>query len=455
MTRLSLCALAVALAAGQCLAVPTTVERAMHRFGDMEAYQENGENGDSDSTEESTSTTTTTTTASTETTETTTQEQWLDCFLKAVQRQLMLQEQLMRQLIKDIVDYFNNVLASTEQGTAFTKVHEMMDMISNRMATAREAANDVAAASGTMESETLRNATRKFMKEVRVQDVVVDALWASLRGVQTSAWMTGVVASEERGDTYSVANRAAEEFLTRMYHNLRAAGISEDDIVKFVPKAETETSEPGRNMGKRGYYGYGRSYGYYGYGYPRYYSYGYPSYYSYGYPSYYSYGYPSYYSYGYPSYYYSYPYYSSYYYRRLRPTPGTAPPPAATPMMGPPAPMMTPPTPTPTPTMVPPFPPMAPFRSMFQEPPPMGENPMMTGQGYGPMEYPMEEMPEPMEPMMPPTPYEMPTTSAYTPTRNLAPFTDVAGIFPEPSPMMGPMQAMPPFPFGPEMPTPF
>lgn len=435
MTRLSLCALAVALAAGHSLAVPSTVERAMHRFGDMEPYQMREESENDESTTSSSTTTTTTAAPTTESA-----GQWIENFIRAVQRQLQLQDALMRQLMKDILEYLNNFVDTfgDPQASSVGKVHEMLDMISTRMATAREAVNDVAANTENMEGETLRGATRKFMKEVRVQDVVVDALWASLRGVQTNAWMTGAASTDEK-DTYTAANRAAEEFLTRMYHNLRSAGISEDDIVKFVPKPENEaTSGQARNMGRKGWGGWG-GYGYgYGYGYPRY-GYGYGGYggYGYGYPSYYSYGYYPY-SYGYSYPYYSYPYYS-YYYRRLRPT-GPAPPTSA-PM--PPVPM--------TPAMMPPTPMMPPFRSMLEETMPMPPNTMMGQQGYPPMDYPMEGMADPMETMMPmnaPTTYydaQMSNNNAYTytnATRNLAPF-EMPGMAPEPR--MG----LPPFGFGP------
>nr|QEQ76257.1 56 kDa gametocyte protein [Eimeria necatrix] len=449
MTRLSLCALAVALAVGQSMAVPTTVENTVHPYAEMGTYQE----GEAPGAPDESSTTTTTPSPSPEA-----PDQWLENFVRAVQRQLQLQESMMRQLVKEIQEYLSRAFNWDEnQSAAYTRVNEMMDMITNRMTTALDGANELMATSEAMDPETLRRATRKYMKEVRVQDVVVDSLWASLRGVQTSAWMNGVTAVEKE-ETAPVAGRAAEEFLHRMYHNLRAAGMAEEDISRFMPKTEyAAPREQPRNMGRKGRYGYSYGYGYpyYSYGYP-YYSYGYPyysygysyPYYSYSYPYYsysyrypaYSYGYPlySYSSYSYPAYSYSYPYYSSsWYWRRLRPAACPDCPPAANNM-----PPTTPPMNTPLPgaPMMPPM--MPPARGLGTEPlgmaMGMGMGPM-TGYGYPPMMDSTPDFPAFNEPMGYPTepinsiptmnnmetPFE--NTTNY---RNLAPL-DMPPFFPD------------------------
>ena len=420
MTRLSLCALAVALAAGQSLAEP--MGQPMQRFREMGATQ--GEEQTETYTMEDTTTPKTTSYAGSP-------QQLLSQLPKLLEKQLQLQDTLMNKIMKDVDEYLKETTAAFHwgetQSTAVNKVNEMMEMISNRMNTAIDGANELMANSETLDTETLRRATSKFMKEVRVQDVVIDALWASLRGVQTSAWMT-TTAGVEQKDTTTVANRSAEEFITRMYHNLRAAGISEEDIVKFVPKMEVETMQA-RNMGKKGR-GYGYAYGYpvYGWSYPSYgYGWGYPSYgYGWGYPSYgYGWGYP-YYSHGW-----GYPY-SRHYWRRLRPTscPDCPPTPATN--------MMSPLT--------------TPFRSMGEETM-MGTTPMtpqgystmnqgysaMMGQGYpNPM---MEGMNYPMDTMASGmntagtmgTPYNTMMPLTYTGSyRSLFPTPETLGVAPEP-----------------------
>ncbi|CDI85135.1 56 kDa gametocyte antigen, related [Eimeria praecox] len=209
MTRLGLCALALALAVGPSMAVPTTttpVENTVHPYTEMGTYQE----GEAPGAPEDTTTTTTTSPTSES------GDNWLENFIRAVQRQLQLQDAMMRQLMRDIQEYLSNAFNWAEnQSTAYTRVTEMMDMISNRMSTAIDSSNELMATSESMDPETLRRATRKYMKEVRVQDAVVDALWASLRGVQTSAWMNGVTAIEKE-ETTPMASRAAEEFLHRI-----------------------------------------------------------------------------------------------------------------------------------------------------------------------------------------------------------------------------------------------
>ncbi|KAL8428010.1 hypothetical protein Efla_005622 [Eimeria flavescens] len=434
MTRLSLCAVALALAAGHCLAEPSTIERAMHRFGDVEILQD-------DTNDETTTTTTTTTTTAATTSSSSsgssstksfpeTAEEFFEAFVKALQKQLQLQEQLMKQLLQDLQDYLLQLsrtftLDETQSG-AFHRVSEMMEMITSRMATARENVDELMATSDTLGNDTLRSATTKFMKEVRVQDVVVDALWASLRGVQTSAFVSGTTGVEDR-DAYVIANRAAEEFLARMYHNLRSAGISEEDIGKFVPRNAELEGERGRNMGRKGRYGgYGYGgYGYGGYGYGGYgwggYGYGYPRYYGYsygyGHPYYsYGYGYPMAYSYYYPS------YYGSYYFRRLRPT-GTTPP---VPPQAAPPPMMPPPQ-------------MALGRALGEELTGMGYSPMLdAAMADGPTSMYEQAMGYPMDAMnaLPPmdaaaaftAPFELGTNTGM---RNLAPIPEMPAFAPE------------------------
>nr|AAN05087.1 56 kDa gametocyte antigen [Eimeria maxima] len=364
MTRLGLAAVALALAVGPSMAVPSTtpVENQVHPYSEMSTYQE----GSAPGAPEDTTTTTTSSPVSDGA------EQWLESFVRAVQRQLQLQDQMMRQLMRDIQEYLSTAFNWAEnQSTAYTRVTEMMDMISNRMNAAMDSSNELMTTSDTTDPETLRRATRKYMKEVRVQDVLVDALWASLRGVQTAAWMNGVTAIEKE-ETTPMASRAAEEFLHRMYHNLRAAGMSEEDVAKFIPRAEYNPSEQSRNMGRKGrsfYYGGYPSYynsPYYSYSsYPSYYNYSYPSYSYSSYPSYYRYSSYPYYNYSYPSYYNygSYPYYSyssypSWYWRRLRSL-ATATCPDCPPLT--------------TPSMIPTPPPMM---NMMNTPPPMAN--MMT-----------------------------------------------------------------------------
>ncbi|CDI78698.1 56 kDa gametocyte antigen, related [Eimeria acervulina] len=228
-------------------------------------------------------------------------QQWFEGFSRAVQKQLQVQESLMRQLMTDIQEYLTDALGWNENGSsALERVNAMLEMISSRMAITREAATDMVS-TAEAEEQAAREASRKVMREVRVQDIVVDALWASLRGVQASAWMGGIGGHVEEADVFNAANRAAEEFLARMYHNLRAAGIAEEDIVKYVPKTvieETISSSPTRNMGSKSrgysYYNYGYRYPHYTYGY----AHPYPTFYSYptvAYPRYtynYSWGYP-------------------------------------------------------------------------------------------------------------------------------------------------------------------
>ena len=191
MTRLGFCTLALALAVGPAMAVPSTTSvesTVLPTYTEMGTYQEGGAPGTPDDT-----TTTTTTSPTSEG-----GDNWLENFIRAVQRQLQLQENMMRQLIRDIQEYLSNAFNWAEnQSTAYTRVTEMMDMISNRMSAAIDSSNELMTASETMDPETLRRTARKYMKEVRVQDVVVDALWASLRGVQTAAWMSGVTAIEK------------------------------------------------------------------------------------------------------------------------------------------------------------------------------------------------------------------------------------------------------------------
>ncbi|CDJ41536.1 56 kDa gametocyte antigen, related [Eimeria tenella] len=468
MTRLSLCALAVALAVGQSLAVPTTVENTVHPYSEMGTYQE----GEAPGAPDESSTTTTTPSPSPEA-----PDQWLENFVRAVQRQLQLQESMMRQLVKEIQEYLSRAFNWDEnQSAAYNRVNEMMDMITNRMTTALDGANELMATSETMDPETLRRATRKYMKEVRVQDVVVDSLWASLRGVQTSAWMSGVTAVEKE-ETTPMAGRAAEEFMHRMYHNLRAAGMAEEDITRFMPKTEyTTPREQTRNMGRKGRYGYGYSYGYplysYGYSYPSYsYSYPYYSYPSYSYPLYsysyrypsYSYSYPlySYSSYSYPYYSYSYPYYSSsWYWRRLRTASCPDCPPGVNMPPTPLSPMNTPlagtPSPTTTPMMPPMMPPMVPpTRTLGTEPLTMGMGPM-PGYGYPPMMDTMPEFPPfaegmgyPTEPINSiPTMNNMDTPFENTTNyRNLAPI-DMPPFFPEAPMRPTPTPTPTPTPFG-------
>nr|AJG00895.1 gametocyte antigen 2 [Eimeria nieschulzi] len=437
MTRLSLCALTVALAAGHCLAEPSTVERAMHRFEEMEAFDD----------AERTTTTTTTTTTRTTTPLIEAPEKFLENLLKSLQKQLLLQETLMRQLMNDILSFLRDIAKNFALGDtqppAITKVNEMMEMLSTRMATALQGVDELMMSSGSLDGETLRSVTTKFMKEVRVQDIVVDALFSSLRGTQTNAFLTGATAAQEK-DAYAAANRAAEEFLSRMYHNLRVAGISEEDIVKFVPKPGMEGMQM-RNMGKRGY-GYG-GYGY-AYGYPLYsYGYSYPSY-AYSYP-YYSYSYPYYsysslYSYSYPYYSYGYGYPYAFGFRRLRPNscPGCPP--------GPPVPVT---GVSEVPMGVPPQKPVVPpFRSMGEEtlgmgsPSPMGmgyTDPMMgygMGSEYGTLE---QNMGYPMDTMTGMNSIEESLYNTYggmpAGYRNLAPM-EFPGVFPE--------SGMPTAPFG-------
>lgn len=304
MTRFAACVLAAVLfAAGPSSALPTPIGDPFRRLGEMETYQTGGEGPSPNPTpsppaEGSSS--------STSTAAPDTAQQWFEGFNRAVQKQLQLQESLMRQLMEDIQQYLSEALGWNENGSsALERVNAMLEMISSRMAITREAATEMAIGSSETEEQAAREATQKFMREVRVQDIVVDALWASLRAVQTSTWMSGITGQVEESDVFNAANRAAEEFLVRMYHNLRAAGIAEEDIVKYVPKnaIEETTSSPTRNMGRksRGYYHY--NYGYnYGYRYPHYsYYYTHPQpFYSYpvaAYPRYmhnYSWGYPVY-----------------------------------------------------------------------------------------------------------------------------------------------------------------
>ncbi|CDJ36022.1 56 kDa gametocyte antigen, related [Eimeria mitis] len=186
MTRLGLCTLALALAVGPAVAVPssTPVETAVHhQYPEMGTYQENEAPGAPGSPDDTTTTTTPSPTSEGV-------EQWLESFIRAVQRQLQLQDAMMRQLIRDIQEYLSSAFNwSDSQTSSYTRVTEMMDMITNRMSTAIDSSNELMTHAESADPETVRRAMRKYMKEVRVQDVVVDALWASLRGVQTSAWM--------------------------------------------------------------------------------------------------------------------------------------------------------------------------------------------------------------------------------------------------------------------------
>lgn len=400
-------AVAVATAGHSSVALPNphSYGVGMRRFGETEAYQ----------TEDMTSTSTTAPNQEGP-------EQRLSTLMKAIHKQTQLQENLLHQLIKEVQDYLRSVAQGWDvsQVDATDMVHRMLEMMGNRMAATAESIAEFMNNSGNMDGGAVREATRRFMKEASLQDVVIDAVWAALRGVQTGAWMAGIGAIEN-GEPLPVHYQAAEEFFTRVVQNMRTAGVGEEDVRKFVPQVEQGgMGQRSRKMGKRGYYGYGgygygRAYGYYGYGYPSYYSYGYSSY-----PSYYSYGYayPSYYSYGYPSYYgYSYPYYASYYYRRLRRLPFEMmpPPPMGMPMAGP--------------------------RALYEEPP-MPMEPMMEGQGFvPPMEYaeevpPAEFYPEPM--MVPtPEPYYEDTTTAYTGARrSLAPINELSRIPPAGAPWL-------------------
>lgn len=168
----------------------------------------------------------------------------------------------------------------------------------------------------------LRGVTNDFLREIMIQEAVLETLWAVVRDAQERPWLVN-----EQEALHAATADAVQGFLGRMHDRLRATGFSEEEVMRLLPRSrnggctrtgglfdQCNDAPPSRLLGKRMY-----STGYYGYGYPSYYSYGY------SYPAYshYPVSYPYYgYSWG-PSYYYGSGYYGKYgykyghYYRRL------------------------------------------------------------------------------------------------------------------------------------------
>ncbi|KAL8441000.1 hypothetical protein Emag_007538 [Eimeria magna] len=324
--------------------------------------------------------------------------------------QQQTQDAVLESIMKEVQNIFKNTLIVPgweNMDAAADTVRQIVDRVRERLSSSL---SETEAGRTTMSTAAaLRGVTNDFLKEIMVQEAVIETLWAVLRDSQARPYL-----ANEQQAMHVSAVQAVQGFLARMHDRLRATGFTEEEIMKMMPRTRNCSPDgprgmfdtcPERNLGGRKGYGYGYSsfgYGgfysrpYYSYSYPMYgYSmYSYPSYgYSslaYDYPSYgysslaypsYSYSsYPllSYSSYSYPSYTYSsypsytyssypflsyssYPYYTSAYtllYRRLGElanrgnTPNVLPPTGAPgaslaePMMGfPNAPMNTPPTP--------------------------------------------------------------------------------------------------------------
>ncbi|CDJ30916.1 LOW QUALITY PROTEIN: 82 kDa gametocyte antigen, related [Eimeria mitis] len=170
------------------------------------------------------------------------------------------------------------------------------------------AAAAAAAAAGPVAA--LRGVTNDFLREIMIQEAVLETLWAVVRDAQENPWMMN-----EQETLHTTTSEAVQGFLTRMHDRLRATGFTEEEVMRLLPRSRscssntagglfetcTDPTTPARNLGKKG--------GYYGYGYPATYHYGYsyPYYsYTYAYPMYVQpMAYPAYYGYSWgPSYYY-------------------------------------------------------------------------------------------------------------------------------------------------------
>nr|AJG00899.1 gametocyte protein [Eimeria nieschulzi] len=245
-------------------------------------------------------------------------------------QQLAVQEAVLDSIMKEVQTIFKNTLTVPgwdNMDSAAETVKQIVDRVRERLAAGF---TETEAGRTTMSTASaLRGVTSDFLKEIMVQEAVIETLWAVLRDSQARPWITN-----EQQAMQTAAQHAVQGFLLRMHDRLRATGFTEEEIVKMMPRPKACTLDgpagefdtcPERNLGKRGGYGGYGGYGYGGYGHG---GYGYRSY-GYSYPFYgyssYGYGYPYYggYSYGYPyharSYGYGYPYGYGYrgFYRRL------------------------------------------------------------------------------------------------------------------------------------------
>ncbi|KAL8428009.1 hypothetical protein Efla_005621 [Eimeria flavescens] len=261
-------------------------------------------------------------------------------------QQMATQEAVLDSIMREVQNIFKNTMVVPgwdNMDSAAETVKQIVDRVRDRL---NSSLSETEAGRTTMSTAAaLRGVTNDFLKEIMVQEAVIETLWAVLRDSQARPYITN-----EQHAMHVSAVQAVQGFLARMHDRLRATGFTEEEIMKMMPRTKNCSPDgprgmfdtcPERNLGKRyGGFGYG-GWGGYGYYSRPFYSYSYPMYgYSslaYGYPSYgYSslaYAYPSYgysslaysypaLSYSYPlySYGYSYPYYSSAYallYRRL------------------------------------------------------------------------------------------------------------------------------------------
>lgn len=185
-------------------------------------------------------------------------------------QQLVAQEAVLDALMEEVQNIFRNSLTVPgweNMDSAVDAVRQIVERVRERLT---NSFSETDAGRSTITTATaLRGVTNDFLKEVMVQEAVIETLWAVLRDTQALPVMNNV--NNEQQTMQTSATQAVQGFLTRMQDRLRSTGFTEEEIAKMMPRAAE------RNLGGRRAYGY-RSYGY-GWGYPSYgYGWGYPSY---------------------------------------------------------------------------------------------------------------------------------------------------------------------------------
>ncbi|XP_022592901.2 uncharacterized protein LOC34620085 [Cyclospora cayetanensis] len=211
-----------------------------------------------------------------------------------------VQEAVLDAIMKEVQTIIKNTLTVPGWDTmesATDTVKQIVEKVRERLTTSM---NETETGRATMNTATaLRGVTNDFLKEIMVQEAVIETLWAVLRDSQNRPWITN-----EQQAMHVAATQAVHGFLSRMQERLRSTGFTEEEITKMLPQSKTCAKEgptgmfdtcPERNLGRKGSGGYG-----YGYAYPAYVGTAYPAYYSRAYPAYYGYSHPYAYDWGYP-----------------------------------------------------------------------------------------------------------------------------------------------------------
>lgn len=234
MTRLTLCAVAVALAANQCLAAEdpvftnATIPNVKFNVAD-DGLKNTATNTDGEQTQVKGDAPIT-------------NEEMLARLLKHMEQQVKIQINLMNSLIDGVQKYVGGFISNNDDAD---KVNEVLNTINAKINNTNDDYGKLMAEKDNMNKEHLNDTIFNIITEIYSNDILIDTLWSSLRGVQINDWNTSTHENKKSQDK----NNTAAEFLKHMCYNMKKVGLNHQSISKYMKQSCNENVQsPGDEM---------------------------------------------------------------------------------------------------------------------------------------------------------------------------------------------------------------